>query len=143
MFPMFLSKRLSEWCGQCSFPPCLFSACHFHQSAHPIKLFAISTNLQHPLLQRVSFAWCNHGGKFNRWEWWGSFRVLKSKYIILNHSIYCSFIVHLVFILLLFISCLFSFAHDQTIKANAMSSYVVLESKFVLQIYKQNKQVQC
>jgi hypothetical protein len=87
--------------------------------------------------------WCNHGGKFNWWEWWGSSRVLKSKYIILNHSIYCSFIVHLVFILLLFISCLFSFAHDQTIKANAMSSYVVLESKFVLHIYKQNKQVQC
>jgi hypothetical protein len=38
---------------------------------------------------------------------------------------------------------LFSFAHDQTIKASAMSSYAVLESKFVLHIYKQNKQVQC
>ncbi len=58
MFPMFLSKWLSKWSGQCPFPPCPFSACHFHWIAHPIKLFAICTNLQHPLLKHVSFAWC-------------------------------------------------------------------------------------
>ncbi len=129
---------------------------HTPSSSLPsLQTFNIHCYNMFPLLD------ANHEGKFNRWEWWGSSGVLKRKYVILNHSIYCSFLVHSSLVYSLFV--LFCTWPNNQSKCNVIicSSWIQVypthktnktskanvkicifySSNFVLQINRQPKQM--